>query len=192
VPYDSRVLHYSFISLSRRCNPFPLAEWQGEFEKFAPHLKVLCIYDADSLLNFQVQDLVHADCVICPVDILETKGYLQHLLEISGSGTEDCPIIPSVSYVSGFSWLSVFYYPFSRLNSIPDKKNSSGHLESGSLRQARILTEVPITPTIKSAETPQRGIHIYISVQCTRLERRHLQIQRKACLWNISSGSGSL
>lgn len=64
-------------------------------------MKVLCIYDAGSLLNFKVKDLVHADCVICPVDILETKGYLQHLLEISGSGTEDCPIIPSVSYVSG-------------------------------------------------------------------------------------------
>ena len=170
-------------------------QWSGEFVKFAPHLKVLCIYDADSLLNFKVQDLVHADCVICPVDILETKGYLQHLLAISESGTEDCPTIPSVSYVSGglaVLWLSVFYYPFSRLHSIPDKKNSSGHLESGSLRRARILTEGPITPTIKSAETHQRGTHIYISAQCTRLERRHLQVQRKVCLWNISSGSGSL
>jgi hypothetical protein len=75
-----------------------ILQWQGEFEKFAPHLKVLCIYDAGSLLNFTVKELVQADCVICPVDILETKGYLQHLLEISGSGTEDCPIIPSVSY----------------------------------------------------------------------------------------------
>jgi hypothetical protein len=78
-----------------------ILQWQGEFEKFAPHLKVLCIYDADSLLNVRVQDLIHADCVICPVDILETKGYLQHLLEISGRDTEDCPIIPSVSYFSG-------------------------------------------------------------------------------------------
>jgi SNF2 family DNA or RNA helicase len=71
-----------------------IGQWKSELNKFATGLKVFCIYDLQTLLNLSVKDLVGCDCVICPVDILESSGYLQHLVKISSSSADDCPKMP--------------------------------------------------------------------------------------------------
>lgn len=71
-----------------------ITQWKGELDKFTDGLKVLCVYDLKTLLRLKVSELMSSDCVICPVDILESVGYLEHLLKTSGSDFEDCPKMP--------------------------------------------------------------------------------------------------
>jgi hypothetical protein len=70
-------------------------QWESEIEKFSDGLKVICVYDLASLQKLRVKDVIDCDVVICPVDILESPGYLGHLLEVSGGGDADeCPKLP--------------------------------------------------------------------------------------------------
>jgi len=71
-----------------------ITQWHNEMGKFSDNLNVYCIYDLASLNNLRVKDVVEADCLVCPVDILESPGYLEHLLKMSGSDVEDCPKMP--------------------------------------------------------------------------------------------------
>jgi hypothetical protein len=71
-----------------------IRQWKSEFEKFTDGLTVFPIYDLTSLLKLSVKDVTGCDCIILPVDILESKDYLQHVLEMGGSSSKDCPNMP--------------------------------------------------------------------------------------------------
>ena len=71
-----------------------IRQWESEFDKFTEGLQVLCVYDLQSLKRLKMKDLMQCDCIICPVDILESVGYLEHVLRTSGSDLEDCPKLP--------------------------------------------------------------------------------------------------
>lgn len=77
--------------------PGLIDQWRCEIDKFAPSLSVVCVYDLKKLMALSVKDLLRADVIACPVDILESKGYFSHLLEISGDTTTDAPNMPSHS-----------------------------------------------------------------------------------------------
>jgi hypothetical protein len=72
-----------------------IGQWKSEFGKFTNGLKVFCIYDLESLQKLKVKDLSDCDCVICPVDILESSGYLENVMQMSGSKVDDCPKMPA-------------------------------------------------------------------------------------------------
>ena len=55
---------------------------------------MLCVFDLGSLKKLALKELLNADCVICPVDILESEGYLKNLLKMSQSDVRDCPVMP--------------------------------------------------------------------------------------------------
>eukprot|EP00980_Cylindrotheca_fusiformis_P003492 scaffold781_cov132-Cylindrotheca_fusiformis.AAC.11 len=72
-----------------------IGQWRSEFAKFTTGLKVICVYDLKSLEKLKVKDLLECDCVICPVDILESSGYLANVIRMSGSEVGDCPKMPT-------------------------------------------------------------------------------------------------
>lgn len=72
-----------------------IGQWKSEIEKFTNGLRVMCIYDLDGLQKVKMQELIQSDCVICPVDILESKGYLSHLVKTSGLKFDDSPKMPA-------------------------------------------------------------------------------------------------
>mmetsp|Transcript_15839 Transcript_15839/g.39337 ORF Transcript_15839/g.39337 Transcript_15839/m.39337 type:complete len:1761 (-) Transcript_15839:1193-6475(-) len=76
--------------------PQLIGQWKNELEKFTTGLSVISIFDFAALQKYSVRDIVEADCVICPVDILVSKGYLVNLLKASGKFTrnEDVPTLP--------------------------------------------------------------------------------------------------
>ena len=70
-------------------------QWKSELRKFSEGMRVLCVYDLASLRTYSLDDLIKSDCVICPVDILESDGYLKHLLDTTNSDdVDDCPVMP--------------------------------------------------------------------------------------------------
>lgn len=71
-----------------------IGQWESELKKFTNGLKVFCIFDLKSLAKLTVKELSYCDCVICPVDILESDGYLANVVKTSGSKVEDCPKMP--------------------------------------------------------------------------------------------------
>ena len=77
--------------------PGLIDQWESEIEKFTDDLKVIKIYDLDALQKIRVKDMIHADCVICPVDILEAKGYLMNLIQKTGAAKDlkECPELPT-------------------------------------------------------------------------------------------------
>ena len=74
--------------------PGLIDQWKSEIKKFTQSLKVVCIYDLDSLKSVSVNTIIEADCVICPVDILESSGYLENLLKKAKEADEDTPRLP--------------------------------------------------------------------------------------------------
>ena len=57
--------------------PGLIEQWADEFDKFTPdelNLKVLVIYNLETLKNLSVGEIIGADVVIAPVDILEGEG----------------------------------------------------------------------------------------------------------------------
>jgi hypothetical protein len=74
-----------------------IGQWKSEINKFSSGLHVLTIYDLGCLKKLKVKDIVKADCVICPVDILQADGYLINLLKKSDSDVQDCPQMPSLA-----------------------------------------------------------------------------------------------
>mmetsp|Transcript_36589 Transcript_36589/g.88683 ORF Transcript_36589/g.88683 Transcript_36589/m.88683 type:complete len:2159 (+) Transcript_36589:2-6478(+) len=72
-----------------------ISQWKNEFKKFTDGLVVHCIYDLNSLQKLTVKQLSSCDCVICPVDILESSGYVAHLLKACNMKADDCPKMPT-------------------------------------------------------------------------------------------------
>ena len=73
-------------------------QWSSEIKKFDPlNLRVIKIYDLKSLLQIQMEDFMKADVVICPIDILEAKGYMDHLIKYAelSENMEETPKLPS-------------------------------------------------------------------------------------------------
>mmetsp|Transcript_27321 Transcript_27321/g.63976 ORF Transcript_27321/g.63976 Transcript_27321/m.63976 type:complete len:607 (-) Transcript_27321:30-1850(-) len=61
-----------------------VAQWKNEIEKFTTGLNVLCIHDATDIQKTTVQRILEADVVVCPVDIIESRGYTDILTAKSG------------------------------------------------------------------------------------------------------------
>ena len=75
-------------------------QWSKEIEKFAPlNLKVIKVYDLQSLRRIRMKEIIDADVVICPIDILEANGYMEHLIKSAGlsENTKDTPKLPRFS-----------------------------------------------------------------------------------------------
>lgn len=71
-------------------------QWESEISKFTSGLKVLCIHDTTKLKFTTVQQIIEADVVIFPIDIIESKGYTENLARKSGLKREgiDIPELP--------------------------------------------------------------------------------------------------
>jgi hypothetical protein len=95
-----------------------IGQWKSEIDKFSSGLNVLTISDLGCLKKLKVKDIVNADCVICPFDILQADGYLVNLLKKSGSDVQDCPPMPSLA---GQKELSSRWKQPSRKSQILDK-----------------------------------------------------------------------
>ena len=76
--------------------PGLIRQWKEEFDKFVDpklKLKILTIYNLDTLKKTTANDITEADVVICPVDILEGEAkavkdrakYLKHLFSFTGT-----------------------------------------------------------------------------------------------------------
>jgi hypothetical protein len=77
--------------------PGLIDQWRSEIRKFAPSLTIVEIYDFATLQKkITVSAIVNADVVICPVDILECKGYLENLVFKAGlkRNTQEIPKLP--------------------------------------------------------------------------------------------------
>jgi len=77
--------------------PGLIAQWESEIQKFTSGLKVLALYDFGDFQKKSASDIVNADVVICPIDILESDGYLSNLFRKSGltKYCESMPVLPS-------------------------------------------------------------------------------------------------
>lgn len=74
--------------------PGLIDQWKSEINKFSTSLTVICIYDFDYLSKVRVKSIIEADVVLCPVDILESEGYLENLIKKSGRPDEGTPKLP--------------------------------------------------------------------------------------------------
>ena len=117
--------------------PGLLDQWQSEVNKFAASLKVVCVYDLIRLKKLAVKDLLEADVVVCPIDILEGAGYLQHVLTESGN-SDTAPKLPMYSVCRFVAVLFVKYPVFSL--SYRDSKKRTRRAESGSQAHRKTLT----------------------------------------------------
>jgi len=64
--------------------PGLIYQWDSEISKFTHGLDVIKIFDLQSLKKVTVWELLKADVVIMPVDILESQDYMKNLIERSG------------------------------------------------------------------------------------------------------------
>ena len=74
-----------------------IKQWEGELRKFTSGLSVITIYNEGNLSAYSVKQIVEADCVICPIDILESdKGsYISNLMTKSKTKKDDkTPTLP--------------------------------------------------------------------------------------------------
>lgn len=73
-------------------------QWKSELHKFTSSMKVICIYDFTALKRYSLQQIIEADVVIAPIDILEAKDYLYNIINKSngkGIDTDNCPKLPT-------------------------------------------------------------------------------------------------
>jgi len=75
--------------------PALIDQWESELGKFTEGLSVLKLYGNSELSNITLKDIIEADVVICPIDILESAGYMERLLKASGDKAKDVPTLPS-------------------------------------------------------------------------------------------------
>lgn len=61
--------------------PGLIDQWASEIKKFAPSLTVIKIYDFKALDQTTLEQMIEADVVIAPIDILQSYGYLENLVE---------------------------------------------------------------------------------------------------------------
>lgn len=79
--------------------PALINQWRTEIKKFSKSLRVIQIFDLTSLMRISVEEIVKADVVICPIDILESIGYLEQMIKVSNLCKEikDVPKLPQRS-----------------------------------------------------------------------------------------------
>jgi len=95
---ESRAARELPMQSSATLVPMPpglLDQWKGEINRFAPHLRTVCVYDLSSLKKLTVKDICNADVVLVPIDILESNTtYLQHVLKMAGEKSTTAPKLP--------------------------------------------------------------------------------------------------
>jgi hypothetical protein len=64
--------------------PGLIDQWKAEVNKFTTDLSVLQVYDFQALQKTTCQQIVDADVVIVPIDILQSEGYLENLVKKAG------------------------------------------------------------------------------------------------------------
>jgi len=77
--------------------PALIDQWESEIQKFTDaslNFKIVKIYDSTTLSKTTVQTLLHADVVICPIDILESNKYLHSLLALARMSVNAVPKLP--------------------------------------------------------------------------------------------------
>lgn len=79
--------------------PALIDQWASEIRKFSPvHLNVIKIYDFKTLRSKSVQSIIASDVVICPIDILESPGYMECLVKSANlKDMKEVPTLPSHS-----------------------------------------------------------------------------------------------
>lgn len=61
--------------------PGLLKQWESEIKRFSPlKLKVIIVYDFNSLKKISKVELLEADVVLVSIDVLESKGYFENLM----------------------------------------------------------------------------------------------------------------
>jgi hypothetical protein len=63
--------------------PGLLMQWESEIKRFSPmKLKVIIVYDFNTLQKkVSLQNILEADVVLVPIDVLESKGYFENLIK---------------------------------------------------------------------------------------------------------------
>jgi len=81
--------------------PGLIDQWKSEIKKFTDNMpNVICLYDTDTLKKVSVEKIVEADVVVCPVDILESHGYMSRLAAVA-TGTSREGEVPKLPTYSG-------------------------------------------------------------------------------------------
>lgn len=78
--------------------PGLIDQWKSELHKFTSSLNIICIYDYSSIRRFSVQEIIEADVVIAPIDILESKDYLLNAIKTATkmkNNIDRCPKLPT-------------------------------------------------------------------------------------------------
>ena len=82
--------------------PGLIDQWEKEIFKFTEEMpNVLCIYDTEALQHYTLDDMLNADVVICPVDMLESKNYMASLLKAATSGMNKDKEVPKLPNQTG-------------------------------------------------------------------------------------------
>jgi site-specific DNA-cytosine methylase len=63
-------------------------QWEDEIEKFSSGLTVVKIFDFNSLKKVSVKQIIEADVVIAPINILEFEGYLERVVKLAKLGVD--------------------------------------------------------------------------------------------------------
>lgn len=71
-----------------------VGQWKDEIDKFTTGLEVLCIRDTNDLFETSVAQIMEADVVIFPVDIIEPKAYTDNLVAKSTDNNSNSEIPP--------------------------------------------------------------------------------------------------
>lgn len=76
--------------------PALIDQWGSEIQKFSSTLTIVRVYDFDSLNKITLKEIIEADVVICPIDILEARGYLDRVVKAAklAINTSDLPKLP--------------------------------------------------------------------------------------------------
>lgn len=79
--------------------PGLIDQWASEINKFSTKLNIVKVYDSRSLSKISVKQIIEADVVIAPIDILEAKGYLECVVKEGKIGIKpsDLPKLPQYS-----------------------------------------------------------------------------------------------
>ena len=81
--------------------PGLIDQWKKEVLKFTDNMpKVICIYDDDALKRYSLKEIIEADMVICPVDLLEATGYMARLARVA-AGVKDLKEVPQMPKETG-------------------------------------------------------------------------------------------
>ena len=82
--------------------PGLIDQWKREVKKFTNEMpNVICIYDATTILDYTLKDIIEADMVVCPVDLLEAKGgYMARLARIA-AGVKNAQEVPQLPKETG-------------------------------------------------------------------------------------------